>query len=71
MPQISISRAHSLLKKAGYSVRKSRKRQNRLIVVREGMTASLAVLNGCVAQERVTRLLDLAESAASLAIRQH
>jgi hypothetical protein len=52
-------------------VRKSRKHQDRLIVVREGVTASLAVLNGCVAQARVTRLLDLAESEpASLAIQE-
>jgi hypothetical protein len=65
MPQIPLSLAMSQLQGAGYSVRKSQARQDRLIVTRGRLTWSLAVLSECVARDRVTQLLDLAASQPS------
>ena len=61
MSQMPVGQAKSLLQKAGYSVRMSRKRQGRLIVARGKLSASLAVLHGAVSEERVGRLLELAK----------
>ena len=44
MSQMPVGQAKSLLEKAGYSVRMSRKHQGRLIVARGKLSASLAVL---------------------------
>ena len=65
MSQMPVAQANSLLQKAGYSVRMSRKRQGRLIVARGELSASPAVLHGAVSQERVGRLLELAKSSDS------
>ena len=51
MSQMPVGQAKSLLEKAGYSVRMSRKRQGRLIVARGKQSASLVVLQGAVSQE--------------------
>jgi hypothetical protein len=60
MPQMPLSQARGLLERAGYTVRASRKRQDRIIVARGRLITSLAVLYGYVSQERVKRLLELA-----------
>ena len=65
MPQMPVGHAQSVLEKAGYSVRMSRKRQGRVIVSRDKLSASLVVLHGCVSQERVRRLLELAKNLGS------
>ena len=65
MSQMPVGQAQSLLEKAGYSVRMSRKRQGRVIVARGKLSASLVVLHGCVSQERVRRLLELAKNLGS------
>jgi hypothetical protein len=78
MPQIPLSLAMNQLESAGYSVRKSQAHQDRIIVTRGRLTWSLAVLDECVARDRMTQLLDLAASqpcspqgplAANLAVR--
>ena len=58
MPQLPIGQAQRLLENAGYSARMSRKKQGRL-VVRGRISASLAVIEGGVSQERVRRLIEL------------
>jgi hypothetical protein len=55
---IPLTLARSLLERAGYSVRKSRARQERVIVARDALTLSLVLLNGCLAKERVAQLLE-------------
>ena len=57
MPQMPMGQAYRLLENAGYSTRMSRNSQGRLVVTRGKMSASLAVLQGCVSQERVSRLI--------------
>ena len=61
MSQIPVGQAKSLLEKAGYSVRMSRKHQGQLIVALGKRSVSLAVIHGAVSQERVGRLLELAK----------
>ena len=59
MPQMPIGQAQRLLENPGYSTRMSRKRQGSLFVTRGKISASLAVVQGCVSQERVSRLIEL------------
>ena len=61
MPQMPMGLARRLLENAGYSTRLSCNRQGRVVVTRGKMSASLAVLQGCVSQERVSRLIELSQ----------
>ena len=70
MSQMPLTLARSLLERAGYSVRKSQARQERVIVARDGLIFSFVVLNGCLAQERVAQLLEPVPRASVLAAAQ-